>query len=79
MNAPDKQRLENGIKELSNSMTRMDAERDLQKSIVEEVADDTGINKKYIKKLATIYHKQVFSQVQAETDEIQSLYEELFS
>lgn len=78
MNAVDKERLEKGIKEMSNSMTRVDAERDLQKSIIEEVSDDTGINKKYIKKLATIYHKQVFSKVQSETSEIESLYEELF-
>ena len=77
-NPKDKERLQSGIKELSNSMTRVDAERDLQKDIADAVNDDTGIDKKYIKKLASIYHKQTFNAVLTEQEEIQSLYEDLF-
>tara|TARA_R110000782_G_scaffold174544_1_gene265741 strand:+ start:503 stop:748 length:246 start_codon:yes stop_codon:yes gene_type:complete len=78
-NPKDRDRLINGIKELSDSMARVAAEKDLQKNIVEDVADDTEVDKKYIRKLATIYHKQTFVKVQEETDEIVSLYDILFS
>ena len=78
-NPKDRDRLINGIKELSDSMARVAAEKDLQKNIVEDEADDTEVDKKYIRKLATIYHKQTFVKVQEETDEIVSLYDILFS
>ena len=78
-NPKDRTRLINGIKEMSNSMARMDAERDLIKNIVEDVNDETGVDKKYIKKLASIYHKQSFIKVREEYDEVESLYEVLFA
>lgn len=77
-NPKDKERLSNAITEISNSMTRIDAERDFQKDAVDKVADETGVDKKYIKKLASMYHKQTFAQVQTEYEEIEGLYEELF-
>jgi len=78
-NPKDRERLINGIKEMSDSMARTEAEKDLQKNIIEDVAEDTGVDKKYIRKLSTIYHKHTFVKVQAESDEVQSLYEVLFT
>lgn len=77
-NPKDKERLINAVKEMSNSMTRMDAERDHQKDIVDKAADETGIDKKYIKRLSSIYHRQTFAQVQTEREELEGLYEQLF-
>ena len=77
-NPADKKKLEDAVVELSNSMTRVDAERDLQKDIVDRIADEVGVEKKYVKKLATIYHRQTFAQVQTEQEELESLYEDLF-
>lgn len=77
-NPKDKEKLQNAIQELSNSMTRIDAERDFQKDAVDKVADETGVDKKYIKKLASMYHKQTFAQVQTEQEELEDLYESLF-
>lgn len=77
-NPKDKERLTNAVKEMSNSMTRIDAERDHQKDIVDKAHDETGVDKKYIKKLAAIYHRQTFAQVQTEREELEELYEELF-
>ena len=77
-NPKDKEKLTAAIKEISNSMTRIDAERDFQKDAIEKVADDTGVDKKFVKKLATIYHRQTFTQVQTEQEELQGLYEDLF-
>ena len=74
----DKERFEKGIQELSDSMTRVDAEKDLQKDIIDSVHEDTGIEKKYIRKVATIYHKRNFPEFQTEVQDVDSLYEECF-
>jgi hypothetical protein len=74
----DKKKLANAIKEISNSMTRMDAEKDLIKDIIQVAYEDFEIDKKHIRKLASIYHRQNMSEVKYEYDEVETLYEELF-
>lgn len=78
-NPKDKERLQNAIKEMSNSMTRIDAEKDFQKDVVDTMNDELGLEKKYIKKLAAMYHKQNYATVQQEYDELQELYEAITS
>lgn len=77
-NPKDRESLVKGVRELSDSMTRVDAEKDLQKEIIEKVHADTGIEKKYIRKVAGIYHKQSFPEFQTEIQDIDSIYEECF-
>jgi hypothetical protein len=59
----DRKKVVGAIKELSDSMLRVDAEKDLQKDI---------------RKLAVIYHKQSMNDVKAEFEDVEALYEELF-
>lgn len=74
-NPEDRKKLLNAIKEIDNSMTRVAAERDFQKDAITTVADDLDLEKKYVRKLASIYHKQNFAQVQADQEEVETLYE----
>ena len=67
------------MKEWSNSSVRVEAEKDLQKNIIEDLSDKTNIEKKYLSKLATMYHKQNFAQFQQEREEIEELYESITS
>jgi hypothetical protein len=78
-NPKDKERLMGAVKELSDSKTRAAAEADLQKDIVEKAADETGVEKAFIKKLGTMYYKQNFNQVSSEFEQLESLYEDLFA
>tara|TARA_R110002124_G_C8834345_1_gene504992 strand:+ start:811 stop:1056 length:246 start_codon:yes stop_codon:yes gene_type:complete len=75
----DKQKIKGAIKELSDSMLRTDAEKDLQKDIIEVTFEDTGIDKKYLRKIATIYHKQSMNDVKSDYEEVEALYDQLFS
>lgn len=61
--------------EISASLTRIEAERDLIKEILQKMEDDHQIPKKPGRKLARIYHKQNYTEIQAEQDELESLYE----
>jgi len=74
-NPKDRERLLNAIKEIDNSLTRVSAERDFQKDAIVSVADELDLEKKYVRKLASIYHKQNLSQIQQESEEVFELYE----
>jgi len=74
-NPADQKRLVGAMKELSNSMTRVEAERDFQKEAIDSVAEELNLEKKYIRKLATIYHKQNMTQFKQENEEVETLYE----
>lgn len=73
-NPVDRKKIKDALQEISDSMTRMEAERDLIKDIVNDVNDNFKLPKKYITKMAKIYHKQNFAKEQQETDELESLY-----
>lgn len=74
-NPEDRKRLLNAIKEIDGSMTRISAERDFQKDAINGVAEELELEKKYVRKLASIYNKQNLSQVQQESEEVFELYE----
>jgi regulator of protease activity HflC (stomatin/prohibitin superfamily) len=63
------------IKEMSNSMARVDAEKEFQKEAAEALTDKVEIDKKHINALAKIYHKQNFATFQQQREEIEDLYE----
>ena len=73
----DKKKLKNAIAEISNSMTRMEAERDLIKEIVKEQSDQFQIPKKILAKIAKTYHKQNLTQEVEDHEDFVELYEEV--
>lgn len=78
-NPVQRETIVNALKEWSNSALRAEAEKDLQKSIIDDLADKVEIEKKYLNKLAMMYHKQNFAQFQQEREEIEELYESIVS
>lgn len=79
MTNEDLKKLKNCVKELSNSMTRVDAERDYQKDAINKISDEIGVGKKQVRALARIYHKQNFVDFSEEQEEVISLYESITS
>lgn len=71
----ERKKVMDALVEFSASLTRVEAERDLQKEILQKMQDEFEIPKKPARKLARIYHKQNYTEVQAEQDELESLYE----
>jgi hypothetical protein len=64
--------------EISNSYTRIAAERDLIKDILSDVKDQFEIPPKIARKLAKVYHKRNLQEVVAENEELAETYNELF-
>lgn len=75
----DRQAIQKALQEISASLTRIDAEKDLIKDILTTVQDNQNIPKKYMRKMAKIYHKQNFNEVQQEQEDLETLYETVTS
>lgn len=75
----DRKAIKDALSEISNSLTRIEAERDLIKDILQTVEDNQKVPKKYTRKLAKIYHKQNYTEVQQEQDDLETLYETISS
>ena len=73
----DKKKFKSAIVEISNSMTRMEAERDLVGEIVKDLSTEFDINTKIVRKIAKAYHKQNLTEEQQDHDEFVELYEEI--
>jgi uncharacterized protein YqgV (UPF0045/DUF77 family) len=74
-NDADRKKFMNAIKEISNSMIRMEGERDLIKTIVNDQSDEFQIPKKLVSKIAKTYHKQNIADIEAEWDEFMEIYD----
>lgn len=61
LNEQEKTRLKNAIREMNDSMTRVAAERDLQKETIKTLHDELGLDKKMIRRMARTYYNANFS------------------
>lgn len=76
-NPADKKKIKDALFEISNCMTRIDAEKELIKDIINDLADNFELPKKTVRKIAKAYHKQNFTQEVADSEEFQELYESI--
>ena len=71
----DREAIKDAMKELSNSMIRIESEKEFIKEAINDLNDKVGIDKKHLRKLANIYHKQTLAQVTTEVEDLEALYE----
>jgi len=71
----DKKKLKNVIYALNDSMTRVAAERDLQKEAISEIFDELGIDKKIVRKMAKAYFMANYNSVVEEEKNFQDFYD----
>ncbi len=71
----DRKKIRGALEEISNSLTRIEAERSLIKEILQDVEDNFELPKKYTRKVAKIFHKQNFAEVKTEQEDLETIYE----
>ena len=81
MQLNDKQRKEvkGCLQEISNSLTRIEAERDLIKEILQRMADDFEMNKKLSRRLSKVYNKRNIDEEIAANEELTETYDMIVS
>lgn len=67
--------IKKALREMEDSMTRAQAEKDLQKEITKKINEDLQIDKSVFKKMAKTYYKSNFKDVVAADDEFRAMYE----
>jgi hypothetical protein len=70
-----KKKVKDALQEASNSLTRIEAERDLIKEIIKTLHEDHDLPKKALSKMVKTYHKSNFAETVATEEEFQTLYE----
>ena len=69
LNDGERKQLRKAIMEMNDSMTRVGAERELQKETTDEICGQLGLDKKLFKRMSRAYFKANFKdEVQENTD-----------
>lgn len=74
-NPADRQKLLKIIKECSDSLIRIDAEKDLIRETVAAVCEELKIPKKLVNRMVKVYHKQNYDEEVATHEQFETLYE----
>ena len=64
--------------EWSASAFRAESERTLQSESVKAISEDTGLDKKLLRRLAKVYHNQQFFTVKSDNEEFEDAYAKVF-
>ena len=78
LNPTEKKAVAGAVQEMSDCMVRIEAEKELMKEIVDVTFEKYGVDKKYFRKIANIFHKRNMDEVRTEQETVESLYEDLF-
>lgn len=70
----DRKTLRKAILEMNDSMTRVGAERELQKETTNEVCDKLGLDKKLFRRMARAYFKANFKEEVQENTDFEEFY-----
>lgn len=73
----ERRKVVNALTEMSASFTRVEAERDFQKDVIDRLEDEFGLPKKAMRKVARIFHKQNIIEEKNNFEEVQDIYETL--
>jgi len=71
----DMKKLMGALKDMSNSMLRVEVERHLQKDVRNDICEELDLNKKVFTRLARTYHKQNYTEEVEINDEFEKIYE----
>ena len=74
-NPADREKIRRVMRTVSESMTRIEAEKDLIKDEIAALAEEFEIPKKFLNRMARTYHRQNFKDVVDEQEDFEKLYE----
>jgi len=75
----DRKEVRDRLTEISNSLTRIDSERDHINNILSDLQDEYELPKKHMRKVARVFHKQNIHEVKEEFSDIEDIYNAISS
>ena len=73
----DKKRVKEAVIQMNDSMTRVAAERDLQKEIIKKISDDLGVDKKIFRRMSKVYYNANYAEEQEVNRNFEEMYDEV--
>ena len=70
----DRAKVQAALKEMSAAMTRIEAERDYINESLKMLEENFELPKKYMRKVARVYHKQNINEVKNEFSDVEDIY-----
>lgn len=74
LNDGERKQLRKAIMEMNDSMTRVGAERELQKETTDEICGQLGLDKKLFKRMSRAYFKANFRDEVQENNDFEEFY-----
>lgn len=74
-NPADRVAIQKAVREISDSMTRMEAERDFIKEATNNTCNAFELSKKTFNKMVRVYHQQNYTRIKEENEEFEEMYE----
>jgi arsenate reductase-like glutaredoxin family protein len=74
-NPADREKLLKIIKQCSDSLIKIDAEKELIRETIAAVCEELEIPKKLVNRMVKVYHKQNYDEEVATHDQFETLYE----
>lgn len=75
----DTQKVRNAVVEVSNALTRAQAERELIREIVKKIHDEEGLDKRVFRKICQTYYKGNFQDETALNSEFEDTFSQVMS
>ena len=76
LNDPDiRKKFKSAVAGVTKHFQSIDDAKDLIKEAVDAITDEYGVDKKIVRKLATVMYKQSYASLQAENEHFSELYE----
>lgn len=76
-NPSDLKKIDSALQTISDSMTRIDAEREMIKEVVDSVSEDHDLPKKLVRQLAKVWHMRNYAEEVTQQEDFQTAYEAL--
>ena len=74
-NEVERKQIRDCMQEISNSMTRIEGERDFIKEATNNICEELELDKKLFNRMVKVYHRQNFAEEVASHSEFEDLYE----
>lgn len=76
-NPADQKRIRDFLQEVSNAYCRIQSEKDFIKEAVDAIVEEFELPRKYVSKMARVYHKNSYSKEVTEQEDFTILYEQI--
>jgi len=77
LSAPERQKLKVVIAEITNSFLRIDSEKEAIKDLIATASEEFEIEKRMVRKIATVMYKSNYHDMLAEQEDFEYLYESI--